>query len=204
MKANKKQNQTPLGVILAGGRSRRMGFDKSFALLNGRTLIADVYDALSRQLSDIVINTNSTDPRYLAFGCPVICDLEDFATCGPLGGIVSGLSYAATNHYHGIITVAVDTPYFPPNLVQCLLQNYQQAQDQPLIAQNQTGLQPTFAFWPTACLEQLSSIIKQLQDPSIRQVAQQLHARHCDFTSDDEKIFLNINTIHDITTAENL
>lgn len=199
-----ERNTTPLGVILAGGRSKRMGFDKSFALLNGQTLISYVFDALSQQLCEIIINTNSTDPHYLTFGCPVISDLEALATCGPLGGIVTCLSYAAANKYNGIITVAVDTPRFPPNLVECLLKNHSEDDARPTVAQSQTGLQPTFAFWPTACLQQLSSIVKRMQDPSIRLVAQQLHARHYDFTSADKKMFLNINSRRDIINAENL
>ena len=86
-----------VGVVLAGGRSRRMGGgDKSFALLAGKPLIAHVGARLAPQVATTVVSANAPPERYASLGLPVVADLiTGFA--GPLAGFHAGMEWARTN-----------------------------------------------------------------------------------------------------------
>src|ERR1700724_3975708 len=68
--------------ILAGGKSTRMGADKAFVALDGRTLLTRALAIAQTVSSDVRI---VGDPAKFAHFAPVVEDL--FRGCGPLGGI---------------------------------------------------------------------------------------------------------------------
>jgi molybdopterin-guanine dinucleotide biosynthesis protein A len=105
------------GVILAGGRGRRMGgVDKGLQDLQGRPMVQWVLERLAPQVGSVLINANQNLPRYAGFGCPVLPDrIPDFA--GPLAGLHAALAQAATPL---IVTVPCDSPFLPADLVQRL------------------------------------------------------------------------------------
>lgn len=99
--------------VLAGGKSTRMGADKAFVLLDGRTLLARSLELARSVTSDVRI---VGDPaKSSAFG-PVVQDL--FPGCGPLGGIHAALraSSAELN-----LMLAVDLPFVSPALLEYLI-----------------------------------------------------------------------------------
>ena len=64
------------GVILAGGRSSRMGGnDKGLIPLNGKPLYQHVIDRLRPQVEDLLINANRNQAFYQESGIPVINDI---------------------------------------------------------------------------------------------------------------------------------
>ncbi len=99
--------------ILAGGKSTRMGTDKAFVLLNGRTLLARVLDVARSFTSKVYIVGDVA--KYSAFA-PVIADI--FPDCGPLGGIHAALRSAPTDLN---VVLAVDTPFVSLALLQFLV-----------------------------------------------------------------------------------
>ena len=78
-----------VGLLLAGGQSRRMGGgDKALRLLGGRSLLERVIDRLRPQATALVLNANGNPARFAACGLPVVADsIPDFA--GPLAGILA-------------------------------------------------------------------------------------------------------------------
>ena len=84
----------PPAVILAGGRSSRMGGgDKCLLPMNGKSLIAHVLAAIAPQTGDILINTNNDPAAYLKFGLPVLPDvISGFQ--GPLAGLLTGMLWS--------------------------------------------------------------------------------------------------------------
>ena len=60
------------GIILAGGKSSRMGEDKGLVLLNGKPMIQYVIEALKEVVSDIIIISNNAS--YNKFRVPVYSD----------------------------------------------------------------------------------------------------------------------------------
>lgn len=103
-----------VGLILAGGRSTRMGGkDKSFALLDGHPLLEHVIERLRPQVDAVAISSNAPPERFAAYGLPVLPDvLPGFQ--GPLAGIHAGMvAYPES----AIAAVAVDLPFLPHDLV---------------------------------------------------------------------------------------
>ncbi len=87
-----KKNIT--GIILAGGKSTRMGMDKGFLLLNDKPFVQYSIDALQPLVSEIIIV--SDNPNYDTFGLKRINDITKDA--GPVAGICSGLEASSTEY----------------------------------------------------------------------------------------------------------
>ena len=90
-------------VILAGGKSSRMGCDKAWVEVKGQPLLARQI-ALVRELApaDLFIS-GRVDTDYNSLGCPVLAD--EFADAGPLAGIAAGLKAASAPL---VLVLAVD------------------------------------------------------------------------------------------------
>lgn len=98
------------GIILAGGKSSRMGFDKGLLEVHGKKCIEYLLDALSAVSDHIIISANSDSYNYLNF--PVYEDtIKD---CGPLGGIYTALNVSQTERN---IIVACDMPFISVDLL---------------------------------------------------------------------------------------
>src|SRR5665811_2481951 len=98
--------ESVVGVLLAGGKSSRMGGgDKCLRVLGGKPILARIIDRLSPQVSDIVINANGDPARFAAFGLPVVSD-SVAGYQGPLAGVHSALEWVRANR-PGIDHVAV-------------------------------------------------------------------------------------------------
>ena len=107
------------GVILAGGTGRRMGgTDKSALLLGAQPLLARVIDRLDPQVEQLAISANGDASRFAACRLPV---LPDAMPQGPLSGVLAALDWAAPQGATAVVSVAVDTPFFPGDLVPQLL-----------------------------------------------------------------------------------
>ena len=111
-----------IGIILAGGKSRRMGQDKSLMLFNGQSLLQNMISTLSQTtVSKVVINSNSaknaqTEQEYL--NCTYIEDI--ILDRGPLSGIHSALiNYPDAN----LLIVQVDIPLMTPKSLELLILN---------------------------------------------------------------------------------
>jgi len=91
-------------IILAGGKSKRMGFDKEFMVLNEELLLDTLCATLKTIFRQIVLVSNSREPGN-ANGLEVIRD--ELQNLGPLGGIHAGLK-AARSQYSYVI--ACDMP----------------------------------------------------------------------------------------------
>ena len=74
-----------VGLLLAGGQSRRMGGgDKALRLIGGVPLLERVIERMRPQVETLVLNANGDPARFASFGLPVVPDsVPDYA--GPLG-----------------------------------------------------------------------------------------------------------------------
>ncbi|HEU0016964.1 MAG TPA: molybdenum cofactor guanylyltransferase, partial [Methyloceanibacter sp.] len=137
--------QGVIGVVLAGGKSSRMGGgDKALLQLGGRPLLDHVLEPLRPQVAEIVLNAN--DPgRFAAFGLPVVAD-RLAGQMGPLAGIHAGLAWAEANRPESrfIITVAADTPFCPTDLVSRLCAATDKANPTLVVARSESGVHPVF------------------------------------------------------------
>ena len=103
------------GVILAGGESRRMGRNKALMRLGDGTLISRTLKRLQIVTDEIILISNSAH-LYTELSVQVYEDL--IPDSGALGGVYTGLSYAANN---AVLCVACDMPFLQPKLMTFLL-----------------------------------------------------------------------------------
>jgi molybdopterin-guanine dinucleotide biosynthesis protein A len=113
-----------VGVILAGGASRRMGADKRTIPLAGRPLVAHIATRLGPQVAALAIALDRETAARLAAGdapelaaaippgMTVLTDALDTRE-GPLAGMLAGLRWAAERGATRLLTVPVDTPLVP-------------------------------------------------------------------------------------------
>ncbi|HOI28238.1 MAG TPA: molybdenum cofactor guanylyltransferase [Melioribacteraceae bacterium] len=103
------------GVILSGGKSSRMGVNKSLLLIDNIPLIQIIYERMKKVFSRIIISTNEPELYdFLDAG-----KVEDtYKGFGPLGGIHSSLSFSRTER---IFVVSADMPFLLPDLFRFLL-----------------------------------------------------------------------------------
>ncbi|PZO74529.1 MAG: molybdenum cofactor guanylyltransferase [Mesorhizobium amorphae] len=186
----------PAGVVLAGGLSRRMaGLDKACALLGGETLLERALRRLSPQVAGLAVNANLPPERLPPLGgVPVLVDVVG-GFAGPLAGVHAGLVWARAMGHRELVTVAVDTPFFPDDLARRLSGNGL------AVAMSGGRVHPVFASWPVALEERLSSHLAQggarvmgfLEDCGFR--TEEWPVGDCD-------PFFNINTPADLAAAE--
>jgi len=147
------------GVILAGGRSRRMGGgDKGLLDLGGKPMLAHVVDALKPQVGRIIINANGEPRRFAAWSLPVVPDtVGDFA--GPLAGVLAGMrwSLAHAPEARFIVTAAGDAPLLPRDLARRLLAALAPGKTVIALAQSLGELHPVIGLWPVALADDLEA-----------------------------------------------
>lgn len=108
-----------IAVILAGGRSSRMGRDKALLPLNGIPLIQHVQAALSSIFEEIVVVGRSPD----ALPIPNLHCLPDYDSgLGPIGGLLTALRYAQGR---SVFLVGCDMPYLNPDVIHLMLARVQ-------------------------------------------------------------------------------
>jgi molybdopterin-guanine dinucleotide biosynthesis protein A len=150
------------GVILAGGKSTRMGVeDKALMPLGGRPMIARVIERLKPQVERIVISANGDPARFAEFGLPVVPDIVE-GHLGPLAGLHAGMRWSEANlpEARFIVSVATDTPFFPPDLVERLSEGCGRDENTVALAASTNGTHPIFGMWPVKLADGLEKILK--------------------------------------------
>jgi len=158
-----------LGLLLAGGQSRRMGGgDKALRLLGGRPLLQRVIDRMRPQVAALVLNANGDPARFAGFGLPVVPDsIPDFA--GPLAGILAGLDWAAAHRPDCplIASVATDAPFLPENLVSNLHPGMAAEGAELACAASAGQPHPVIGLWPVRLRDDLR---RALVEEGVRKV----------------------------------
>lgn len=103
------------GVILAGGKSRRMGENKALMRLGDNSLIGHVIHRMCLVTNELLLITNSP-AEYAHLDVPMHGDI--LPGTGALGGIYTGLKRASHNT---VLCVACDSPFVEPKLLTYLV-----------------------------------------------------------------------------------
>lgn len=133
-------------VILAGGRSQRMGQDKAWLMLEGKPLIARQVELVRKLGAAEVFISGRTGTDYDSLGCHVLRDR--IADAGPLAGIECAL---ATISNPLLLVLAVDMPKMTACALEELLAHRTEARG--AIPRFQDHLEPLAAVYPRSCLE---------------------------------------------------
>lgn len=146
-------SDTPFSVaIQAGGKSTRMGRDKSFVPFNGRPMIEVVRDHVAGLGDELILITNNPDP-YAYLGLPTFGDI--YIDSGPLGGIHSALVNASFAH---VLMVACDMPWLKRDLLAYLIGLRETAD--VIVPRWQKFPEPLHAVYGKSCLRPVEKQIK--------------------------------------------
>ena len=192
-----------VGILLAGGQSRRMGGgDKALRLLGGTPLLERVIKRLRPQVEALVLNANGDPARFARFLLPVVADsVPDFA--GPLAGVLAGLDWAALHRPDCpyVVSVATDAPFLPVDLVARLAEGLDKARANLACAASGGRSHPVFGLWPVRLRDNLR---RAVVDHGIRKV-DLWTARHklttVPFADQPIDPFFNANRPEDFETA---
>jgi len=188
-----------VGVILAGGKSSRMGTDKSLLPIGGEPMFQRVATRLGRQVGRIVVSANQDPEPFRAAGLPVVAD--SFVDRGPLAGFLAGMIWAsAVPDATHILTVACDTPFFPIDLAERLSASLVLDRAGMAIARSAGRDHYVFSLQPIALADELERWIVADADRSLKGWMLKHSVHVVDFDLDADPFF-NINRPEDMRVA---
>lgn len=193
-----------LGVILAGGASRRMGGgDKGLADLGGQPMLAHVIRRFEPQVIKLILNANGDPARFANYAIPVVPDLDD-SEHGPMSGIIAAMAWAQRTapQITAVVTVTTDIPFLPLDLVARLSAA---SPNGPSIAASAGQRHPTAGLWPLTLKSALQTALAH-EKLSVNTFAEAHGAIAVSFPFSESSgvlvdPFFNANTPDDLTAA---
>lgn len=186
------------GIILAGGKSSRMGSDKGIVNLNGKKFIEHILEAVLPNVNEVLIIANNDNFNNL--GYKVIKDkIKD---CGPLGGIYTGLMNSKTENN---IIVSCDIPFINSDLVKYIIENTSNADiTVPIYKGN---IEPLCAVYTKRTSDQIYNLIMN-KDLKIQNILKYFITKELFITKMQkfytDKLFVNINTPEELKQQKEL
>jgi len=195
-----------VGLILAGGQSRRMGGgDKPLRLLAGRPILTHVIARARGQVGRMVLNANGGPARFAPFRLPVVADsVAGYA--GPLAGVLAGLDWARANapDCPFVASFAGDAPFLPRDLVPRFLAAVADGKADMACARSAGQDYPVIGLWPVRLAEELR---RALVEEGVRKVdvwTARYRLAVVDFPVGAVDPFFNANRPEDLAEAERL
>lgn len=196
-----------VGVLLAGGLSRRMGGkgDKPLHQLGGRPLLAHTIDRARPQVSVLVLNVNAAQERFAAYGLPMVADpVEGFV--GPLAGVLAGMEWAARERPDcpWVMSFATDAPFIPRDLVARLAEAVARDGADIGCAMSDGRTHPVFALWPVRLAGELRRALVEEEMRKIDRWTARYRVAYAAWPVQPFDPFFNVNTAEELAEAERL
>lgn len=190
------------GVLLAGGKSRRMGEDKRYLAVGEQTLLERGLEVLQSIFCEVLV-VIAQDSLPLRIDARVVRDLVP--DCGSLGGLYTGLIQATTPY---IFVAACDMPFLNQTVIAQFTNR--RATADIVIAKLDDRLHPMHALYSKRCLPALEQMIRARQ-LKIQEIVSQSSLRvryvtEADLLTIDPSghSFYNVNTMADLEAARSL
>lgn len=187
------------GILLAGGKSSRMGTEKGLVELSGRKLIDIGIGLLSNLCDRILISSNSEFYRYT--GLEIIPDIKP--GIGPMGGLYSALMSSTSR---ANLVISVDQPFLTPGFLDFLLEQlvgFQAA----VPCWGEEHYEPLSAGYDISVLSSIESFI-QKGNFKLPDLFKEISINRLNVNIKQEfyhpNMFFNINSPHDLISAEKL
>ena len=182
-------------VIIAGGKSSRMGSDKALLPFGGfKTLSEYQLHRLKPYFSSLHISTKNREK--FDFEASFIEDSTHFSEHSPLVALLSILEYFKTP----VCVLSVDTPFVTPEIFEKLYENFEQSDD-AIIATSPCSSHQLCALYAPSITEKIRALLEQ-NEHKIRLVLNQSHTKYIAFEQDAP--FLNLNYKHEYEKAQEL
>jgi len=192
-----------LPVVLAGGKAKRFGVNKSQAKLGDKILIDYILSEILEQFNQVLIVAN--DPiNHLSSN--KILKIEDCKkNLGPLGGVLSAMKWVKENNknYQWISTFPSDTPFFKIKIFNNFLSKVNERESELFFMNSNEKRHNIFGLWSVDLIDQLE---KDLEN-GLRKVekwANNIGVIAINMSFEKEDPFFNINTKEDLEKAKKI
>lgn len=190
-----KDQEKITGIILAGGKSSRMGKDKGMCIFNDKPLIEYAIEVLKPFCGEILLSTN-TITGYEKYGLELVKD--EIKEIGPMGGIYSCLKKSKSQYN---FVLSCDTPFISRELIKFIIENIDDDFDIVAPLHQTSYLEPLCACYNISVLSQLQSYIEKgdfklmglLKSQKLKQLL-----------IDDQLGFYNLKLFNNLNTSEDL
>ncbi len=192
------------GIILAGGKSSRMGTDKGFVLYKNKSFVQHIIDALQPLVDEIVIVSNNPDYDVFAlrlrsendfFKIKIVDDLIENA--GPLAGVYTGLQYSDTENN---LVISCDVPLINSETLSLLIDAIEDNNEVVQLESNGKSM-PLIAMYKKQCNGVLYSLLQD-GERRLRVALTHLKVKTIILDKNQELFTSNINTPIDLSKVE--
>ena len=190
-----------LGVVLAGGKSKRFGEDKSTIKLNDKTLIEHTLDKIKSKLNKIIIVSNDKVLKnYIT-----INDCID-GQLGPLVGVLSAMKWIKDNNYsyNWIITFPCDTPFFNISIIDKFVEVSKLNDSLLYFVKSEEKRHNIFGLWSLKLIETLEMDIVKNNHRKVEKWADKIGVKTINISYKEVDPFFNINTKDDFKEAKKI
>ena len=190
-----------LGVILAGGKSKRFGKDKSEVKLGDKTLIEHTLHKIKSKFSKIIIVSNSKILKDYT----IIKDCID-GQLGPLVAVLSAMKWIKKNNfsYNWIATFPCDTPFFNISIIDEFIKVSKLNNSLLYFVKSKEKRHNIFGLWSLQLIEILEKDIIENNYRKVEKWANKVGVKTINVSYDNLDPFFNINTKEDLIEAEKI
>jgi len=180
------------GVVLTGGRSRRMrGMVKALVPLAGKPLIRHVIERVEPQVDTLMLGVETPAPEFTLFRLPQVADPQP-GSRGPLGGLLSALRHVRQSH-EWLLLAPCDAPFLPLDLADQLLKAARAGNAPGALVRLGSELQPTFSLWNRSLLPDVEKAFLGEGKAGFKQFLRGQSLAELQWPETDSQSFFNIN-----------
>ena len=190
-----------LGVILAGGKSKRFGEDKSKVKLNGKILLEHTLDKIKSKFNKTIIVSNNEILKDTI----TIKDCVD-GQLGPLVGVLSAMKWIKKNNYSysWLATFPCDTPFFNISIIDKFFDAMNLKSSLLYFAKSGEKRHNIFGLWSIKLIETLEKDIIENKYRKVEKWANKIGVETINIPYKELDPFFNINTKEDLVEAEKI
>ena len=193
-----------LAVVLAGGKSKRFGRDKSQVKLGSKILIDYILTEIIDLYKDILIVTNEPIKYLNSNKISITSDIKK--GLGPLGGVFTAMKWVKDNkkNYEWISTFPTDTPFFKKEHLNKFYKEINLEKSDLFFMKSKNTRHNIFGLWSIELFQRLELALDK-GDRKVEHWANEVGVKTIDFEHENNKDpFFNINTEKELETAKKL
>ena len=190
-----------LGVVLAGGKSKRFGEDKSEIKLGSKTLLKHTLDKINPKFNKIIIvSNNKIIKEYITIKDCIEGQL------GPLVGVLSAMKWIEKNNYshQWIATFPCDTPFFNISIIDKFIEATKLNDSLLYFVKSEEKRHNIFGLWSLKLIKTLEKDIIENNHRKVEKWANKIGVKTINISYDNIDPFFNINTREDLAEAEKI
>ena len=191
-----------LGVVLAGGKSKRFGDDKTTAKLGNKSLLDHTIEKIEKKFDEILIISNNEKHISIKKNVFSTKDLIE-GHLGPLVGVLSAMEWIKKHkkNYNWIATFPCDTPFFDENLVDKIMNCPKNSSKKLFFLKSGNRMHNIFGLWSLELKDILLEDINK-GHRKVEEWANKVGSEIIEINDENDYNFLNINTKEDLEKAK--